>query len=652
MKTARIGIAATALFVALACGRATTTLDVGPVARHSSSIALSADQKTLFVVNPESDSVAFIDVASRKLVKEVALGPSAPQVDGSGRYWPSVEPRGVAESPGHGRIYVVGRRSSTLHVLDSHTGSVIGSVPLCAESSAVLVSPDESSVYASCANEAEVVRVAADSLTVVATASVASKPWGLAWSADGSSLLVSHLLGPGVTVLDPQAMTSKASWPIADGPAVVDARIPHGPSRGLYDVVPRPGSPETWVVHMMLGIDTAQPALNFENTAFSALSILEADGSQDARLAVQPKDVPGAPGQFGDVTADPRAADFTPDGAYLLVADQASEDVLAVDARGRVEASLLRPLPGHMPEGIVVSADGKTAYLHERNSNDVAVIALNETGSGTGGFSMTVDGAAIPTVTADPMPADMRAGQHVFFSSNSDEMPISTDHWVACASCHIEGRSDAVTWRFAEGPRDTPSNAGGVLETGFLLHTAARRSITDYWHTINEEQGGHFTDQDPALLALLQSLTNYVNHAVPLPVNPRTDPALVAKGKEIFNRPAVGCASCHTGAAFTDSGQGNPTLDLGGTVTLHDVGTCVTSAFPDATHTDVAGHPRQACLFDTPTLRGVSESAPYLHDGSAPTLLDVLLKTKGKMGDISSLSPSDLTALVEYLRSL
>jgi len=174
--------------------------------------------------------------------------------------------------------------------------------------------------------------------------------------------------------------------------------------------------------------------------------------------------------------------------------------------------------------------------------------------------------------------------------------------------------------------------------------------VQDYWHTVNIEQGGTF---DPVADAdLLDAIANYVNLAIPLPVPPTTDPALVARGQQIFTSAEVGCSSCHSGAHFTDSGDGNPALDLGGMINLHDVGTCVTAGFPDVAHDDVAGHPRQACMFDTPSLAGVASTPPYLHDGSARTLRDVLEQTRGKMGDISSLDEDDLRALVEYLRSL
>jgi mono/diheme cytochrome c family protein len=302
-----------------------------------------------------------------------------------------------------------------------------------------------------------------------------------------------------------------------------------------------------------------------------------------------------------------------------------------------------------MPQGIALSPDDKLAYVDERNTGDVAVIAIDRVDDG---ISLSVSGAPIARLEKDPMPAALREGQHLFFSANSDELPITKNHWVACSSCHIEGRSDAVTWRFGEGPRDTPSNAGGVEDTGFLLRTADRRSVQDYWETINVEQGGAFKPDNARLGADLDAIALFVNRAIPAPIPPRTDAALVAKGKAIFERVDVGCSGCHSGPAYTDSGLGNGKLDLAGPVLLHDVGTCVTEGFVDRDHADADGHARTACAFDTPTLRGISDSAPYLHDGSAATLEEVLLKTRGRMGDITSLSQSDLDALVEYLRSL
>jgi cytochrome c peroxidase len=406
----------------------------------------------------------------------------------------------------------------------------------------------------------------------------------------------------------------------------------------------------------MLGTDTPQPTLVFDDTVFPALSLFDPSGDALARLTVSTTTAANEPvtGAFGDVVSGPHALGFSPDGSLAFVADADSEDVLVVDAVHRVELALVRPLPGHQPEGIAVSHDCHV-YVDERNTSDVAVLTYDSSGA-------SVAGPPIARVASDPMPGAMRLGQHVFFSANSDELPITTNHWIACASCHIEGRSDAVTWQFLEGPRDTPSNAGGTAHTGFLLRTAARQQVQDYWQVINIEQGGHFSRTVPALESDLDALEQYVDYAIPYPSPPRgLDPDQVAQGQQLFT--ALGCGSCHAGDYLTDSGAGNPTLDLSGpvvsTVTpggvlLHDVGTCVTSGpYPDNPIPDDQGDPRSACAFDTPTLRGVSESAPYLHDGSATTLEDVFALAPGMVGPAAAqLAPDDLEALVAYLKSL
>jgi cytochrome c peroxidase len=52
------------------------------------------------------------------------------------------------------------------------------------------------------------------------------------------------------------------------------------------------------------------------------------------------------------------------------------------------------------------------------------------------------------------------------------------------------------------------------------------------------------------------------------------------------------------------------------------------------------------------TLRFVSGSAPYFHDGRYKDLRTLLTKSDGKMGHTKQLSPSDLSDLETYLESL
>jgi cytochrome c peroxidase len=197
--------------------------------------------------------------------------------------------------------------------------------------------------------------------------------------------------------------------------------------------------------------------------------------------------------------------------------------------------------------------------------------------------------------------------------------------------------------------------------------------VQDYWRTINVEQGGHFSLANPTQKTLLDALAAYVNYAIPAPVPPSTDVAhtlqgqalvdLRAQGKTSFMQ--LGCATCHSGPAFTDSGAGNPTLDLTGPVVstqtaggvlLHDVGTCSQADFPDVDHLDILGDDRAACAFDTPSLRGLADSAPYLHDGSAETIdavVPIMLQASAPAGQAApTLTADQQRALVEYLRSL
>src|SRR5262249_24061805 len=58
--------------------------------------------------------------------------------------------------------------------------------------------------------------------------------------------------------------------------------------------------------------------------------------------------------------------------------------------------------------------------------------------------------------------------------------------------------------------------------------------------------------------------------------------------------------------------------------------------------------------FDTPSLRGVARTAPYLHDGRAGTLEEIFSKHNPKQlhGAAHALSPDEMKDLVAYLKSL
>jgi YVTN family beta-propeller protein len=112
---------------------------------------------------------------------------------------------------------------------------------------------------------------------------------------------------------------------------------------------------------------------------------------------------------------------------------------------------------GKNPQGIVISDDGKTAYVANFVSRNVSVVDL------------TTDTVVATVQTADLPPPGSRAetvlvGAEMFFSSRghfdrppgatiSTENRLSQTGWQNCASCHFKGLTDSVVWVFNTGPR-------------------------------------------------------------------------------------------------------------------------------------------------------------------------------------------------------
>ncbi len=627
------------------------------VAPMSSSLALTSDDAQLWVVNADSDSVSLLDAKARTLTAEIALGTAPPAVDPvTMRFDPKVSPRALAILPGNAKVYVAGQRADTVYVVDAASRSVSAKIAVGAEPTAVVASADGTAVYVVSHEAAVVTKIDPTTNTVVATLPVNEHPWGASLSADGKSLLVTHLLlHAGMTVIDTATFTVRNTVELVNQPADTASKlVPNGVPRGVYMAVPRPGvgGGDIWLPHMLLATGLAQPDLDFQSTAFPTISTFAADATTVAkRLVFKPLTVPGATGAFNDSISGPHALAFTPDGTLALMANSASEDVMVFDGKTGNERQLVRPVPGALLEGIVVDSTGTHAFIDGRNTHNIIALSII---NGTA-LDVAVDGDPIERLqSGDPMPTTMRLGQRLFYTANSSAFPITQNFWIACATCHLEGGTDAVTWKFAQGPRDTPSNAGGPINTGFLMRQALRNNMEDYDVTIQTEQGGLFHRDVPSQLPYLDALGQYTNYAIPYPNNPNVsaDGTLTAqqtRGQTTFTSL---CASCHTGAYYTDSGAGNPTLVMDGSlpILLHNVGTCVQgTSFDDQPHKDdVVGTLRTACDFDTPTLRGIFATAPYFHDGSAATLDDVV----ARLPISSSLLASDQADLVAFLKTL
>lgn len=121
------------------------------------------------------------------------------------------------------------------------------------------------------------------------------------------------------------------------------------------------------------------------------------------------------------------------------------------------------------------------------------------------------------------------------------------------------------------------------------------------------------------------------------------------RGYQIFKDPARGnCNVCHSGGNFTDNG-------------FHNIGIAKPEGQFDEGRFAVRALPSLKGAMKTPTLRDIELTAPYFHDGSAATLMDVV-EHYARGGDdkrflskdvrVLDLSRQDKEDLVAFMRAL
>ncbi len=292
--------------------------------------------------------------------------------------------------------------------------------------------------------------------------------------------------------------------------------------------------------------------------------------------------------------------------------------------------------------------------------------ALLMVGFGAGhapaGDGLEVLRSAFVRPDAVPFPADVpwsaakeTLGRTLFF-----DPALSKNGKVSCASCHDPalgftdgvrfGRGVAGTplarhtpalWNLAweerffwdgraasleeqaVGPMQHPSEMGADLDevVARLARVPAYRRLF---------KAARPSDPEPSRRALVEALATYER----MLVSPRTrfdrwvagdDGALNAReiaGLKLFSGPA-GCMNCHSGWAFTDRA-------------FHDIGLPGSN---DRGRGGVIGLAAADYAFKTPGLRELAWTAPYMHDGSKPTLEAAVRHYAGPRADRPSVSP-------------
>jgi YVTN family beta-propeller protein len=374
-------------------------------------------------------------------------------------------------------------------------------------------------------------------------------------------------------------------------------------------------------------------------TISNGLGILWRDGETDEVLLDEQNS------GFADATD----VAFTPDGHHALVTSAGTDRVAVVDVdkllaivRRATSYQRAHVLPNHLgypaefvlkrlavgasPRGVVAAPDGRVAYVANSLDDSVSVIDLAKME-----VAGRIDLGGPHEITK------RRQGEILFHSAR-----ITFHQQHACASCHPDGHVDGVTYDIeADGIGVSPVDnrtLRGILDTAPFKWEGTNPSLS---RQCGARLAVFFTRLLPFNPEELSALDLYVTtierppnryRALGAPLNPAQ-----RRGKVVFERAmtndgreiAVGnrCITCHFPPYFTDRA-------------VHNVGTKQTND--------------RDSKFDTPHLNNIYDSAPYLHNGMAPTLEEIwtVHNPYDQHGVTNDMTKDQLNDLIEYLKTL
>ncbi|HUT34200.1 MAG TPA: cell surface protein [Planctomycetota bacterium] len=576
-------------------------------------VVMAADGARLFVSLHTAGAVAAVDLAARKPAWRAAVGGS---------------PAGLALSRDGGTLFVADADAGMVAAVDAKSGNVGGKIEAGRSAFGLALAPDGARLYA-CdrfLNQVGVVDVAAKKLLQSLPAT--REPVSCALSPDGATLWVSNLLPLGPAT-DPDNASVVNVFDAKTLKPLATIKLPSG-AIGVRQIACSPDGAWVYVVHVVARFNLPPTQLERGWVNNSGLSILDAKARKWHATVLMDEASHGS--------ADPFAAVLSPDATTLAVSFPCSHEVafidlarlhecLAKEPAARLpelanELSLLRryeairrcPSGGEGPMGVAFEPGGKTLYVANYYSDTLGVVGVERP---------RLEGTIPLGPAAQPDLA--RRGEMLFHDAT-----ICYQRWMSCATCHPDARVDGLNWDLLNDGMGNPKNNKSMLNAYRTPPMMALGIREDMGHAVRA--GLQFIlyravveDEAGAIDAYLKSLTPR-----PSPYRNR-DGSLTAaarRGEALFRSPKTGCAACHTGELFTDC-------------KVHEVGT---TAPLDG---EVKG-------FDNPSLLELYRTGPYLHDGRAVTLHEVLTKFNqgDRHGRTSHLSKDELDDLVAYLLSL
>ncbi len=629
----KLGISASlrcALIVCAACGAALADTAARPRAGAylgPSAAVVSGDGRRLFVCLSDARQLAVVDLPDGSVIRKVPT---------------PAEPAGLALSPDGRRVYVAcAAAASSVLEIDTASGQVIASLPAGHTATAPALSPDGKRLYVCNRFDHDVSVIDLEQRKELTRVAVAREPVAAAVSPDGRELWVANLLqtGPGnrygvlsgaavVTVVDTRTFET------------AHIRLITG-STSARGIAFTPDGDYILLAHVLARyhLPTIQVDLGWIND--NALTVIDVRRREVLNTVLLDS--------IWDGAANPSGVACTADGRWICVSHAGTHELSVIDAPVLLSALEQLPLvafsnaaffdgsssgytrisngedlvnapgflagfrqrvklPGVGPRGLATF--GSQVYVVEYFTDSIAAVALS-----------SEKDATVHSIPLGPKPQwdSVRRGEMLFHDGR-----ICRRGWQSCASCHPDGRADALNWDLlndGEGnPKNTkslvlshrtpPSMASGVRATA---EAAVRSGIKHILMSDRPE------DEAAAIDAWLKSLAPLPS---PFLVDGRLSPA-AERGQRLFNSDKLGCAKCHPAPLYTD-------------LKAYDVGS--------------RGELDDQAAFDTPTLVEVWRTAPYMHDGRYTTI-DQLL-TEGKHGRAHQLSAELLADLVQFVLSL
>jgi YVTN family beta-propeller protein len=604
----------------------------------------------VWTVNPDANTVSVFNAATNAKLAETTVG---------------LQPVSVAIAP-DGRAWVVNKKSGSISVINPDTFAVAAVIPLAGASRphGLAFAPNGTAAFVALEGTGTLIKLNPSTGALTGTLATGPDVRHLSVSADSSKVYVSRFITPAlpgestavvqstvgavnhggqVLVVSSAAMTLTKTIILQHSERPDAENAGRGIPNYLGPAVFSPDGSAAWVPSKQ---DNIKRGVLRDTRQLGHDSTVRAIGSRIA-LASDLEDYASRI-DFDDA-AVPSHAVFDPTGLLLYVALEGSRQVAVVDTTSRTV--LFKVDTGRAPQGLAVSPDGTRLFVQNFMDRTVRVLDLSALVNGGRPAASDIPTAATwTTVATEPLSAAVLTGKRFFYDARDPR--ISLQSYISCAACHNDGGHDGRTWDFTgmgEGLRNTTDLRGKAgVGQGPAHWTANFDEIQDFEKQIRDlgRGTGLMADTDfnagtrnqplgtpkAGLSADLDALAAYVSSlttTVPSP-NRNADGTMTAAavaGREVFR--TANCAECHSGAGFTNSAANN----------LRNIGTIKPSSGQRLGGT-LTG-------LDTPTLRSIWSTAPYLHDGSAATLSAAVTAHQGV-----TLNPTDLNNLTAYLSQI